>query len=51
MSLKSLQRTVHRIGNVENWLHRTDLRDRRIRMIDVKDQVCKPLSDDCVFMM
>eukprot|EP00892_Ulva_mutabilis_P001978 jgi/Ulvmu1/11781/UM008_0195.1 len=39
MSLPSLQRTVHRIGNVENWLHRTDLRDRRIRMINVKDQV------------
>lgn len=51
MSLTSLHRTVHRIGNVENWLRRTELKDRRIRMIDVKDQVRKPCYDSAPFRL
>lgn len=40
MSFKAAQRTVHRIGNIENWLNHTSLENRRIRLLDVQDQVC-----------
>ena len=39
MAYAKAQRTVHKVGSVLNWLQRTDLADRRIRLIDLEGQV------------
>lgn len=39
MAFASSQRLVYKIGNVENWVKSTDLRSKRIRLIDLGDEV------------
>jgi hypothetical protein len=45
MAFAAEQRVVHNIGNVVNWLTRTDLNGRRMRLVDLDGQVrarCAP---------
>ena len=39
MSYAASQRVIYNVGSVVNWLQRTDLSNRRIRLVDLQDKV------------
>lgn len=44
MAFAASQRVVHKIGSVVNWLQRTDLSNRRMRLVDLDGQVRPELN-------
>lgn len=39
MSYAASQRVIYKVGSVVKWLQRTDLQNRRIRLVDLEDKV------------
>lgn len=39
MATSQANRSLHKLGSLSSWIGRTDLRGRRIRLLDLRDEV------------